>query len=98
MQPKVNKFICWIDGRVAKKRSEREARYADGFGGGSVGVDGEGGPAVLAVAAAAAAAVTSSVLLKVFWGSVLRSQVGWGRNDTVLACFVIFLSSRGCVV
>ena len=61
-----------------------------------MGVDGEGGPAIVAVIATVAAAA-SSTLSKVLWGSALRSQVGWGVNDIVLACSVTFLSSRGCV-
>jgi len=69
-------------------------RYLDGFGSGGTGVDGEDGPAVFTVIAAAAVA---SVLLKVLWGLLLRSQVGWGVNDVVLACSVALLSSSECV-
>jgi len=66
----------------------------DGLRGRGVGVGGEGSPAVFTVAASAAA--VASALSKVFLGLLLRSQVGWGVDDIVLACSVILLSSRGC--
>ncbi len=69
-------------------------RDVDRLGGGRPGVDGEGGLTVAAVASVAAAASASS---KVFVGVVLRSQVGWGVSDIVLACSVVLLSSSGCV-
>jgi hypothetical protein len=67
-----------IDGRVTKKQSKWETRDANRFWGGCMGVDGVGGPAVFAVIAAAAVTVASvvaavSALLKMFWGSLLRS-------------------------
>ena len=91
--------MCGIDGRVVKERPEREVRNADGLGGGHMGVDGEGGLAVV-TAAAAVASVTAaaSALSKVSVGVVSRSQVGWEVNDVVLACSVALLSSSGCVV
>ncbi len=80
MQPKVDEFMCGIDGRVSQECSERKARHSDGFRGGGMSVDGESSPAVLAVvavtAAAANAAAVASVSLKVLWGLLLRSQVG----------------------
>jgi hypothetical protein len=49
-----------------------------------------------AVAAAASLAVALSTLLKVLWGSLSISQVGWVRDDILLACFAALLSSSGC--
>ena len=88
--------MCGIDGRVVKERPEREVRYADGLGGGSVGVDGKDGFAVLAAAVASVTA-TASALSNVFVGSLSRSQVGWEVDDIVLACSIILLSSSRCV-
>ncbi len=77
MRPKLDGFMCGIDGRVAKERPEREVRNADGLGGGRLSVDGEDGLAVVAAAAAVASvAAVASLLSKVFVGAVLTSQVG----------------------
>ncbi len=66
--------MCGIDGRVMKERPEREVRYTDGFRDGSVGVNGEDGFAILAVAAAVASvAAAASALLKVSVGVLSRS-------------------------
>jgi hypothetical protein len=75
-----------------------------GFWGGglSVNVDRPAVKVALCVGAAAAAAsvaVTLFTLLKVLWGLLSISQVGWEvgvRNDILLAHFAAFLSSSGC--
>ena len=98
MWPKLDEFMCGIDGRVTKERPEREARNADGLGGGCLGVDGEDGLAfVTAAAAVASVTAVASALSKVSVGAVSRSQVGWEVDDVVLACSVVLLSSSGCV-
>ncbi len=99
MRPKLNEFMCGIDGRVAKEQPEREVRNVDGLGSGGSGVDGEDGFAVVAAAAAVTSVTAAaSVLSKVSVGLLSRSQVGWEVNDIVLACSVTLLSSSGCVV
>jgi hypothetical protein len=53
------------------------------------------------VAAAASFAAVFSAVAKVFWRSVLMSQVGWKvgkEDDIVLACFAVLLSSSGCAL
>jgi hypothetical protein len=70
--------MCRIDGRVLQKVSKRERRDTDRCWGGCPSAD---SPAVeeltAAVAAAAASAdETDSIKLKVFWGSLSRSQTG----------------------
>jgi hypothetical protein len=93
--------MCGIDGRVVKDVSKREARDAYGFWGGGSSVD-VNRPAVEvalcvgAVAAAASLAVALSALSKVLWGSLSISQVGWVRDDILLARFTALLSSSGC--
>src|SRR5216683_2363016 len=90
--------MCGIYGRVAKERSEREVRSADGFQCHSPGVDGDDSvAAVVAAAAAASVAAAFSTCSKVFVGATSRSQVGWEVGDIVLACTVVLLSSSGCV-
>ena len=93
--------MCGIDGRVAKEVSKREVRDVYGFwgGGSSVSVDRPAVEVALcvgAVAAAARLAVALSALLKVFWESLSISQVGWVRDDILLACLVVLLSSSRC--
>jgi len=86
--------MCGIDGRVAKERSKREARYALGFWGGCPSAGRV--VAVTVAASVAAAAVASS---KVFWWSLSRSQIGWTvevRVDVFLACSAGLLSLSGC--
>ena len=61
-----------------------------------------------AVAAAASLAVALSTLSKVFWGSLLISQVGWVRDDILLAhcyrlgkrlnCLAVGVTPRGSAV
>src|SRR6266851_2220841 len=92
MWPKLDTFMCGIDGRVTKEQPEREVRYADGLGGCSVGVNGEDSLAVFTVVAVASAAAAALASSKVLLGSLSRSQVGWGRKDIVLACSVTLLS------
>jgi hypothetical protein len=96
--------MCGKDGRVAEEVSKKEVRGAYGLWGGASCV-GFGRPAVevaLGGGVVAAAASFAAVFLassKVFWWSLSMSQVGWevGRkDDIVLACFVVLLSSRGC--
>jgi hypothetical protein len=87
--------MCGIDGRVAKERSKREARYALGFQGGCPSV-GRVVAAATAAASVAAAAVASS---KVFWWSLSRSQTGWAvgvGDDVFLAHSPSLLSLSGC--
>ena len=93
----LDKFMCGIDGRVAKEASKREARNAYGFCGGGPSVD-VSRPAVKVgvVTAAASLAIALSTLSKVLWGSLLISQVGWVRDDILLAHFAALLSSSGC--
>ena len=85
--------MCGIDGRVAKEQSKREARYALGFRGGCPSA-GRVVAAATVAASVAAAAVASS---KVFWWSLLRSQIGWTVGvDVFLARFAGLLSLSGC--
>ncbi len=98
MWPKLDEFMCGIDGRVAKERPEREVRNMDGLRSGRLSVDGEDGLAVVTAAVAvASAAAVALALLKVLVGSLSRSQVGWEVSDTVLACPAVLLSSSRCV-
>jgi len=96
--------MCGKDGRFAEEAAKREVRSAYGFWGGCSSV-GFGRPAVEValgggvVAAAASVAAVLSAFSKVFWWSLLMSQVGWEvvRGDNVvLARFAALLSSRGC--
>ncbi len=99
MWPKLDEFMCGIDGRVTKERPEQEVRSMDGLGGGSLSVDGDDGFAAAAAAAAVASvAAAASAFLKVSVGSLSRSQVGWEVSDVILACSAVLLSSSGCVV
>ena len=96
--------MCGIDGRVTKEVPKREVRDAYGFWGGgpSVDVDRPAVEVALCVSAATAAAslaVALFTLSKVFWGSLSISQVGWAvgvRDDILLACLAVLLSSSGC--
>jgi hypothetical protein len=89
--------MCGIDGRVAKEVSKREARDAYGFWGGGLSVNvSRLAVEVGAVAAAASLAVALSALLKVLWGSLSISQVGWVRDDILQAHFTVLLSSSRC--
>ena len=95
--------MCGIDGRVAKEVPKREARDVYGFWGGglSVNVDRPAVKVALCVGAAAAAAsvaVTLFTLLKVLWGLLSISQVGWVRDDILLAHLAALLSSSGCAL
>ena len=77
MRPKLDEFMCGIDGRVAKERPESEVRSTDGFRGGCLSVNGDDGHAVVAAAAAVASiAAAASALAKVSVGAVSRSQDG----------------------
>jgi hypothetical protein len=94
--------MCGKDGRVAEEVPKRKRRDVYGFWGGCPGV-GFSRPAVEVAlgggAAAASFAATFSAVSKVFWWSLLMSQVGWevGRRDVVvLAHFAALLSPRGC--
>jgi hypothetical protein len=91
----LDKFMCGIDGRVAKERSKREARYALGFRGGCSSA----GRVVVAATIAASVAAAAVASSKVFWWSLLRSQIGWVVEvgvDLFLACSAGLLSLRGC--